>query len=151
VKPNSPISIRDATIGDIPAILAIEQASPTAAHWSANQYQTRIAEGQVIAAEHDGIICGFLCWQVAADEWEIENVVVGAQTRRRGIGMALVRAVIEKWRAREGSALLLEVRESNQAARGLYEKCGLREVGRRRGYYSDPPEDAVLLELRKEA
>ena len=142
-------SIRVATLDDVQAILALEQASATAAHWAANQYASRIVEGQVIAAEHEGRVCGFLCWRAAAGEWEIENVVVGEEARRRGIGAALVRAVIEKWRESGGTALLLEVRESNEAARRLYEKCGLRELGRRRGYYSDPPEDAVLLTLER--
>jgi len=144
---NMAVSIREATIGDLPAILALEQVSPTAAHWWLNQYETRIAQEQVIAAEHDGVVCGFLCWRAAAGEWEIENVVVAAELQRRGIGAALVRTAIEKWRTSGGTALLLEVRESNEAARILYEKCGLRDVGRRRGYYGGPPEDAVLYRL----
>jgi ribosomal-protein-alanine N-acetyltransferase len=143
------VSIREATLDDVQAMLELEQASATAAHWPANRYETRIAEGQVIAAEQEGCVCGFLCWRAAAGEWEIENAVVGAEMRRRGIGTALVRAVVEKWRVDGGAAVLLEVRESNEAARKLYEKCGLRELGRRRGYYNNPPEDAVLFTLER--
>ena len=143
-------SIREAILDDVEAILALEQGSATAAHWPVNQYAIRIAGGQVIAAEQGGRVCGFVCWRAAAGEWEIENVVVGADERQRGIGAALVRAVIEKWRASGGTAVLLEVRESNAAARRLYEKCGLRELGRRRGYYEDPPEDAVLMTLGRD-
>lgn len=138
-------------MGDLAAMLALETASATAAHWSASQYETRIAEGLAIIAEDDGRVCGFLCWRAAAGEWEIENVVVGVGLQRRGIGEALVKAVIESWPGRGGAAVLLEVRESNEAARKLYRKCGLREVGRRRGYYSDPPEDAVLYRLERES
>ena len=58
-----------------------------------------------------------------------------------------MRSLIANWEKLAGSALLLEVRESNAAARALYTKHGLREVGRRRGYYRDPAEEAVLYAL----
>jgi ribosomal-protein-alanine N-acetyltransferase len=139
-----PVFIRDAVPEDLPAILAIEQSSPSAAHWSAGQYQTRIGDGSMMVAAEASKICGFLCAHVVAGEWEIENVVVDEQSRRRGIGAALVRALLNKWEAAGGSAVLLEVRESNAAARALYQASGLRDVGHRRGYYRDPVEDAIL-------
>lgn len=138
------ISIRQAAIDDITAILALEQESRAAAHWSADQYRTRIEEGNLIVAEQVGHVCGFLCARVAVGEWEIENVVVGSAFRRRSIGAELMRALIDKWEGEAGTAILLEVRESNTAARSLYAKCGLQEVGRRRAYYRDPSEDAIL-------
>ncbi|MGB9233513.1 MAG: ribosomal protein S18-alanine N-acetyltransferase [Terriglobales bacterium] len=139
-----PLSIRDAVADDLPAILVIEQASPSAAHWSVEQYQSRLGEAVVIVADEDARICGFLCARVVAGEWEVENVVVDGRFRRRGLGAALMRAVFKKWEAAGGTAVYLEVRESNAAARALYKKCGLGEVGRRRQYYKDPVEDAVL-------
>jgi len=139
-----PVFIRDAVPEDLPAIVAIEQSSPSAAHWSAGQYQRRIGDGSVLVAEGESKICGFLCVHVVAGEWEIENVVVADESRRHGIGAALMRALLAKWEAAAGSAVLLEVRESNAAARGLYKASGFREIGRRRGYYRDPVEDAVL-------
>ena len=139
-----PVSIRDAAPADIQAILTIEQSAPSAAHWPADQYTTRIKDGNVIVAEEEGKICGFLCAHVVAGEWEIENVVVDEEFRRNGIGAALMREVLNKWEAAAGAAVLLEVRESNAAARALYEASGLRDVGRRRSYYRDPGEDAIL-------
>lgn len=139
-----PVSIRDGATADIPAILAIEQAATSAAHWSADQYQTRIGDGSVIVAEQEGRICGFLCAHVVAGEWEVENVVVDEGFRRHGIAAALMRALLTKWEVAAGTAVLLEVRESNAAARALYEASGFREVGRRGGYYGDPLEDAIL-------
>jgi [ribosomal protein S18]-alanine N-acetyltransferase len=139
-----PVSIRDAATADIPAILTVEQSTPSAAHWSADQYQTRIGDGSVIVAEEEGRICGFLCAHVVAGEWEIENVVVEEKFRRHGTGAALMRALLNKWEAADGAAVLLEVRESNAAAHALYKASGLREVGRRRAYYRDPGEDAIL-------
>ncbi len=139
-----PVSIRDAASADIPVILTIERAAPSAAHWSADQYTSRINNGSVIVAEEEGQICGFLCAHAAAGEWEIENVVVDEEFRRHGIAAALIQALLTKWESDGGVAVLLEVRESNAAARALYEASGFREVGRRRGYYRDPAADAIL-------
>jgi ribosomal-protein-alanine N-acetyltransferase len=145
-----PVSIRHASATDIPAILKMEQAAPPAAHWSAEQYKTRIAAGSVMVAEQASKICGFLCAHVVAGEWEIENTVVAEEFRRRGIGAALMEALLTKWKTAGGSAVLLEVRESNAAARALYQASGLREVGRRRRYYRDPVEDAILYALSRQ-
>jgi len=139
-----PASIRSAVLADVPAILAIEQAAPTAAHWSAEQYKSRLEGGALLVAESDRKVCGFLCARVAAGEWEIENVVVAEASLRRGAADQLMQTLIG--RAAEGAAsrLLLEVRESNLPARRLYEKHGFREVGRRPRYYRDPLDDAIL-------
>jgi len=136
--------IRAAIADDIPAILAIEQSASSAAHWSAQQYEQRVKEGFVLVAEDNGSPCGFLCAHAVAGEWEIENVVVRPESRRRGVASALIEILLEKCEQMGGAAVLLEVRESNAGARSLYEKCGLQEVGRRRAYYRDPTEDAVL-------
>ena len=141
--------IRAATPADLPAILAVEQASPTAAHWTAEQYQRRLEDGCLLVAERDGQLCGFLCARVAAGEWEIENVVVQLASLRRGVGGNLMRMLMQKWQASEGNRIVLEVRESNAAARALYVKHGLSEVGRRRSYYRDPVEDAILYDYRR--
>ena len=103
-----------------------------------------------MVAERNGEILGFLCARVTAGDWEIENVVTDARFRRQGIGAGLMRALLEKWQGGSGATILLEVRESNAAARALYEKCGLLEAGRRRGYYSDPAEDAILYTRHRE-
>ena len=136
--------IRSAASADLPAILAIEQAAPTAAHWNAEQYRHRFKDGCLLVAERADEVCGFLCARIAAGEWEIENVVVEKARQRQGVGEDLMRALLKKWDESAGSAILLEVRESNAAARDLYAKFGLLEVGRRRSYYRDPAEDALL-------
>jgi ribosomal-protein-alanine N-acetyltransferase len=143
-----PAAIRSAALNDVPAILAIEQQSPGAAHWTRDQYNQLVSSGVVLVAEEAGQLCGFVCAQTVAGEWEIENVVVAAGFLRRGIASELTRALIQRAKNEAASALLLEVRESNLAARGLYEKHGFREVGRRRAYYKDPAEDAILYTLR---
>ena len=143
-----PLAIRSAALNDVSAILSIEQQAPGAAHWRADQYNKLFASGIILVAEETGKLCGFVCAQAVAGEWEIENVVVAAEFLRRGIAKELVRTLIQLAEHEAASAILLEVRESNLPARRLYEKHGFREVGRRRMYYRDPAEDAIQYALR---
>ena len=143
-----PVAIRSGALNDVLAILAIEQQAPSAAHWTAEQYKKLVGSGVVLVAEEAGKLCGFVCAKAVADEWEIENIVVAAEFLRRGIANELVRNLVQRAENEAASAILLEVRESNLPARGLYEKHGFREVGRRRVYYRDPVENAILYALR---
>jgi len=143
-----PVAIRSAALNDVPAILAIEQQSPSAAHWTSEQYNKLVGSGVVLVAEEAGRLCGFVCAMAVAGEWEIENVAVAAELLRRGIADELVRELIRRAESEAASAILLEVRESNLPARALYEKHGLREVGRRPAYYRNPVEAAILYALR---
>jgi len=143
-----PATIRPAALKDVPSILAIEQQAPGAAHWTVEQYKKLVGSGVVLVAEEAGKLCGFVCAKAVAGEWEIENVVVGAEFLRRGIANELVSELIQRAAGEAASAILLEVRESNLPARRLYEKHGFREVGRRSVYYRDPMEDAILYALR---
>jgi ribosomal-protein-alanine N-acetyltransferase len=148
------VVIRSARLNDVSEILAIEQRAASASHWTSAQYGKLINDGVVLVAELDaedtGKLCGFLCAQIVAGEWEIENVVVAAEFLRRGVASELMFALIQRAREGRASAILLEVRESNLAARGLYEKHAFREVGRRQLYYKVPDEDALLYVLRFE-
>jgi len=143
-----PVAIRSAWLHDVPVILALEQQAPSAAHWTTEQYNKLVDDGVVLVAEEAGKLRGFACARAVAGEWEIENVVVGDEFLRRGIASEMVRELIQSAQNEPASAILLEVRESNLPARRLYEKHGFREVGRRRAYYSDPVEDAILYALQ---
>jgi len=147
------VSIRDAILDDIPVILALELHSASAAHWTAEQYGSRVQSGTqdacFLVAECDNRICGFLCAHIVAGEWEIENVVVAEKFRRRGLGAELMRSLIDKWEHSPGIAVFLEVRESNAAARALYAKFAFQEAGRRRVYYQQPVEDSILYARRR--
>jgi [ribosomal protein S18]-alanine N-acetyltransferase len=143
-----PFFIRPAELDDLPAILEIEQQSPVAAHWTAEQYKAVLGSGVILVTEQTGKLCGFLCATAAAEDWEIENMAVHADFQRRGIADQLVRALIQRAGSTSASAILLEVRESNQPARRLYKKHGFREEGRRRAYYNHPLDDAILCAFR---
>jgi ribosomal-protein-alanine N-acetyltransferase len=128
----------------------LEQQAETAAHWSEREYGALFSYDAprrlTLMAEADaGQVCGFAIARCGPEEWEIENVVVDAEHRRHGIGRALVRELIQAATQAGMERVLLEVRESNTAARHLYEQLGFVEVGRRPGYYRDPVEDALLL------
>jgi len=146
------VLIRPATHEDLAHIRALEQQTDTAAHWAEREYDALFAAEAparvaLVAVEEkaEGGIEGFVIARCALDEWEIENLVVAGSKRRRGVGGELVRELLLLARQRSATSVLLEVRESNLAARRLYEKLGFSETGRRRNYYLDPLEDALLL------
>jgi [ribosomal protein S18]-alanine N-acetyltransferase len=143
-----PFTLRSATLDDLPAMMAIEQRAPTAAHWTAEQYKRLLENGFGWVAENEGQIGGFVCAKVVAAEWEIENIVMAPEFQRRGLADRLMAALIGEAQKQAGTRILLEVRESNLPARRLYEKHGFAQVALRRGYYQYPAEDAVLYELR---
>jgi ribosomal-protein-alanine N-acetyltransferase len=143
-----PVAVRPATSSEVAAILAIERQSPSAAHWTSEQYNNLLRNGVVLVSEEAGKLAGFICAKAVAGEWEIENVVVAPEFLRRGIASRLLSRLIQQARNAEASAILMEVRESNEPARRLYEKHDFREVGSRRAYYNDPVENAILYTLR---
>ncbi len=101
----------------------------------------------LVAMEGDSL-AGYVGSQTVMDETDMMNLAVAPQFRRQGVGEALVNALVASLKERGSRCLTLEVRDSNDAARALYAKLGFVEIGRRRGYYRDPREDALIL--RKE-
>ena len=100
-----------------------------------------------LVAETKDRVVGYVVALDAADEGEILNVAVAPDVRRGGIGRALVQAVIAALAERGVRQIYLEVRESNAGARVMYGALGFQEVGRRRGYYRRPVEDAIVLRV----
>ncbi len=97
------------------------------------------------AALHDGRVIGYAGLKPVVDEGYISNVAVTASERRTGCGRALMRSV-DAWAEEHGLVTVsLEVRESNLAAQALYLSCGYETVGKRRGFYSHPTEDAIIM------
>ena len=155
------LTIRPMTAGDIDPVLELERASGAAPHWSREAYESCLGDqtGSLsyfsLVAELSGVLAGFAVVRQlrleargaspAENECELESIAVRARLRHRGIGSRLLQASMATAQARGAKCLMLEVRESNQAAIGLYLRSGFRSTGRRPGYYVDPVEDAVLM------
>lgn len=143
--------IRPAIADDLPLIQALEQQADTAAHWSTHDYEALFAPDApkritLVASKADEAkLHGFVIARCGHDQWEIENIVVAPEHRGRGIGRALLHEMLRMAREENAKSVLLEVRNSNSAARQLYAKAGFAEIARRRAYYRDPEEDALLL------
>jgi ribosomal-protein-alanine acetyltransferase len=144
------MNIRAATAADIPAMRAIEAQAASAAHWSEAAYRQMFAAAPLrlaLVVEENGQVEGFAVAKAVGSEWELENIVISSAAQGRGFGRAMLLQLLEQVRERGGHSITLEVRASNTAARALYEKCSFLESGRRRGYYVDPPEDAICYRL----
>jgi len=132
-------------------MLAIEKHAATAAHWSIEQYEALFrASGQIAlivqeeTQQEKAQVQGFIIARAIGVEWEIENIALAGPARRRGLGTRLLGEFLDLARAQGAEAVFLEVRESNRAARALYEKWSFMRSGRRQKYYKDPEEDAIL-------
>ena len=141
------MKIRPASKADAAQMHALAQLSDTAAHWRAGAYSQIFDEPgrAAFVAESERGIIGLLVVNTQGRAWEIENLVVRTAERRHGVASQLLEAMMRSARASETTEIMLEVRESNAAARALYGRFGYVEAGRRRAYYSWPLEDAVLL------
>ena len=139
--------IRLARAEDLPSLLEIERDSPAAAHWQELDYRKAIAQSErlVLVAARDSRVLGFLVASVRREEWELENIAVAAPVRRRGVGRGLMLALIVRAQRAKAVEIRQEIRASNAVAQRLGQSVGFVEGGRRRNYYRDPAEDALLF------
>ena len=144
--------------GDLDAVLDIERAS-FHTPWSRQAFLHELERNRVAAlwvarsgrSDNTGApaaVVGYLCLWVVADEVHITNLAVDPEWRGEGIARFLLGTLLVHHRDTGARRAFLEVRPGNVEARRLYEGLGFREVGRRRGYYVDTGEDALLLEAR---
>jgi ribosomal-protein-alanine N-acetyltransferase len=158
--------VRPAKIADVPGMMDVGRDSVATAHWSRHLYESLVASPSGQEAERfawvaedesatlpEGApsqapeILAFLVVHRVIRDWELENIVVKEPARRRGVGTSLLNELVAQARSQQGSIILLEVRESNQKARGLYRKLGFEERGLRKSYYVNPEEDAIMYHL----
>jgi ribosomal-protein-alanine acetyltransferase len=149
---NAQITVRAATPADIEAMRALEIQWPTSAHWSPNTYREIFDDNAprrlaFVGETEDGVVNGFVVARLGGDDCELENIAVAEEAQRQGIGLGLVQRLKTTARELGAKQILLEVRESNRAARRLYERSGFHITGRRKSYYQEPQEGAVLYTL----
>lgn len=114
--------------------------------WSRKSFEEELEnpKARYFVAVNDGKVCGYAGMWHIIDEGHITNIAVLPEMRQRGVGKALLEKLIEYAVNKKLVFLTLEVRVSNKAAISLYEKCGFKEIGRRKNYY-EGREDALLL------
>jgi len=148
------VVIRQAETRDLPSMLEIERAS-FSDPWSSDAFESAFALHRMrlfVAEERSDevrggapTLVGYVVALLLGDEAEIADLAVAPVARRRGIGRVLLDRTLRDLSERGVDAVFLEVRESNSAARALYESRGFVSVGRRPGYYRQPLEDALIL------
>ena len=135
----------------IPAIAEIEREC-FSHPWSENALQEELFNDTacfIAAVTETGEVAGYAGLHCVLDEGYIDNVAVRDRYRRQGVAGELLGAFLRFGKANL-AFLTLEVRASNEPAIALYSKYGFEEVGRRKGYYDAPKEDAVLMTLNFE-
>jgi ribosomal-protein-alanine N-acetyltransferase len=161
MKPS--LKIRLAQESDLPQLTVLSQASGEAAHWTQQQWLdifhsqspprlawiaetgTAQVEATEAGAGNPARAVGFLVAQNGGPEWELENIAVLPEYRRQGVARELLSALLAQARALLAERILLEVRAFNQAAIRFYEASGFQPLSRRRDYYRNPPEDALIF------
>lgn len=134
--------------GDAPALAALEKES-FSHPWSENAFLTLLKDenSRCVMLREGTELLGYLTLTMVLDRAQINTVAVSSAHRRQGLGKRLLEEGIRWCREANMSAIELEVRAGNLAALTLYRRFGFVEVGRRKGYYRDPAEDAVLMDL----
>ena len=140
------LKIIDATPDMIDGIAALELRAFTVP-WSKKTFESAFQSDKVsVFAALDGdTLAGFACLMCIAPDAELMNIAVDDAYRSQGIGSSLMDAVQERAASLGAEEIFLEVRESNAPARHLYEKYGFEVLGKRKGYYQKPVEDAILM------
>ena len=143
---NNDIKFRKLLASDADEIAAIEEMT-FAMPWSRKDFWTEAVNENavyIVGVVSEKIVAYAGAW-ISFEEAQVTNVAVHPDYRGHGFGNKLFARLIEEVKIRGVTAITLEVRPSNEAAIKLYEKFGLKSVGRRKGYYLDNGEDALIM------
>ena len=149
------VRIRKVRKGDIDRIIDIERSWHHLSHWSIDSYYRLLNDdsftSSFVAEIEDNSnrpnIVGFVIFHIAGDVSEIYNIAVENNYARSGVGQQLMSAAIQESGRRKARRVVLEVRKSNHPAINFYLKFTFKIAGERKNYYSNPPEDAYVMEL----
>ena len=148
------VRIRKVRPPDIRRIIEIERSWAHLSHWSEDSYYRLVNDEGFTASflaevEEDSgnlLIAGFVIFHIAGTNAEVYNIAVDARHARCGIGKQLMNTVMNESLKRYATRVLLEVRKSNASAIRFYEGFGFKVLGERKDYYSNPVEDAFVME-----
>jgi [ribosomal protein S18]-alanine N-acetyltransferase len=143
---NLAVALRDMQPVDVPTVVRIENESYSVP-WSDSTFRglLRRRDAELVVATVNEKVIGYAVFWGVLDQGELGNVAVTGSHRGAGVGDRLVAEVIRRAVDRGIREIFLEVRPSNAVARRLYERFGFTHVGRRRNYYQEPVEDALVL------
>lgn len=140
--------MRAMTDQDLPDVMEIEKrsfVSPWTRGMFAQTLKSPVARNFVMTEGRD--IVGYVISYQAGIEMHVMNIAVHPGRRHQGIGLDMMERVLGTARMNSLEECFLEVRETNCPARGLYEKLGFKRIGRRKGYYAETNEDAIVMVL----
>jgi len=152
------VTVRFADKKDIDRIIEIERSWVHLSHWSVDAYHrllkdetfttSLVAEAQDLDERNSGSnnIVGFVIFHAADSSSEIYNIAVERGHARLGVGTALMKGVVDLSRGDGALKLTLEVRKSNTSALDFYKHFRFRIAGEKLNYYSNPVEDAYVME-----
>ena len=144
------VHIRPAATDDLPQVVALESAA-FGDPWSGRTFLALLDRAEVlfdVAVRSDDAgdaVVGYSVVYLMGVEADLANIAVAAAVRRGGVGRLLLRHLLTASRVRGVREMFLEVRDSNDGARTMYQNEGFIEVGRRAKYYVHPVEDALIL------
>jgi ribosomal-protein-alanine N-acetyltransferase len=150
-RPKEAVRIRRMVQADIPPVMAIADSLRDAPHWWPEVYQDMLDHARIpariclVAEESDRRLVGFGVMVLIPPQAELEAIAVTGERQRRGIAGNLWFDLLTELKRLDITEVILEVRESNRTAQAFYRASGFVESGRRRGYYADPQEDALLM------
>jgi ribosomal-protein-alanine N-acetyltransferase len=145
------VKIRRMIAADLGRVMEIGGNLPEAPHWPQAAYLDALnpdsTPRRIALVAASGSVQGFAVASLLPPQAELESIAVASESQRQGAGRKLIGALTGELRLAGVQDLWLEVRASNQAAQNFYRSLGFAETGRRKAYYADPIEDAVLMLL----
>lgn len=147
------MTIRDFTSGDAPAVVSLHVSVFASYGWTESDYVnlSREANGILLVAEaapgERAGLAGFIALRQLFTQAEILNLAVDSAYRRQGVATALLRSACERLKKRNVERTFLEVRPSNATGLAFYAAAGFTRISLRKDYYTDPREDAFVLQL----
>ena len=144
-------SIRKMTVADVPAVAELDQIS-FSLPWPERSFRFEVTDNPASrcwVAEVDGRVVGMIVAWLFVDEVHIATLATHPDFRRQGIAQKLLTHTLRYTLDEGATTSFLEVRESNLAAQEMYRKFGYENTGRRKRYYKDNDEDAILMTLSK--
>lgn len=143
------VTIRKMTVEDVPAVVELDQKS-FSLPWPERSFRFELTDNPASrcwVAELDGRVVGMIVVWLIVSEAHVATVATHPDYRRQGIGKRLLSHALLNLMREGARSSFLEVRESNLGAQEMYRKLGYEVSGRRRRYYRDNDEDAILMSL----